>query len=75
MLSALCKNTERVIPLFSHAAICNGPGSGNTWYPATFLVTSSWLTDQICPPSLVLSIFESINFIFTALPFSFSSCC
>ena len=75
MLSALCKNTERVIPLSSHAVTRNGARVGNAWYPATFLATLSWLMDRICPRSLVLSIFKSVSFIFTAFQFSFPNQC
>ena len=75
MVSALCKNTEPVIPLSSHAVTRNGPGGGNAWYPAIFLVTSSQLMHQICPGSLVLSMFKSVNFIFPAFPFPFCNHC
>ena len=43
-----------------------GPGGGNAWYPATFLATSTCVTARICPRTLVLSIFKSVIFIFTA---------
>ena len=75
MLSTLCKNTERGIPLSFHAVMRNGLAGGNAWYPATFLETSSWFLDQICPRSLVLSIFESVNFILTTFPFTFGCPC
>ena len=75
MLSALCKNAERVIPLSSHAVTRNGLGGANAWYHATLSLTSSYLMDRICPRSLVLSIFKSVNFIFTAFPFSFRNHC
>ena len=52
-----------------------GPGGGNAWYPATFLATSAWVTARICPRSLVLSIFKSVIFIFTAFPVFFRSHC
>ena len=75
MLSTLCKNTKQVIPLSCHAVTRNGPGGGNAWYPATFLTTLPWLSAQICPRSLVLSIFKSVNGIVTAFPFSFRRHC
>ena len=75
MPSALCKNIERVIPLSSHAVTRNGVGGGNAWYPATFSTTSSWLRARICPRSLVLSFFKSVNSISTAFPFSSRSHC
>ena len=73
MLSTLCKNTKQVIPLSSHAFTRNGLGGGNALYPATLLTISSWLKARTC--SLVLSMFKSVNFIFTAFPFSFRSHC
>ena len=75
MLSTICKNTKRIIPLSSHAVTRNGPSGGKTSYPATFLTTSSWLMVQICPRSLVMSICKSVIFIFTAFPFSFRTHC
>ena len=75
MLSALCKGKERVRPLSCHAVTRNGVDGGNAWYPATFSTTSSWLIARICPRSLVVLIFKSVNFIFTAFPFLFRSHC
>ena len=75
MLSALCKNAERVIPLSSHAVSCNGPVGGNAFYLATcFARWSRWI-DRICPRSLPLSIFQSVIFIFAAFAFSFRNHC
>ena len=68
-------NAKRVIPLSSHAVTRNGPSGGSAWYPTTFLAASSWSIYRICPRSLVLSIFKSVIFTFTTLPFSFHSLC
>ena len=75
VLLALCKDTERVIPLSAHAATRNSPGGGNAWYPASFLATSFCLIDWTCRWSLVLLSVSLVNFMCTVFPSLFRSHC